>query len=636
MTLYSIKMRAAKNGQHVSGAEKILPENAAAETAAALTSRALHHSLGQADFINLKIEAVREEEILHLPALPVSSHPAATVQESLQIMSRLLRELGLPDPEQIVKLLQNAAPMRGAILFDAATCNRLEVDHERGVRVTYMDAAGQTDGSCCKNHFREALVLATKVAHAPGMLAEICISDDPDYVTGYLASLKHGYVRLAPLKNTGDAHGGRVFICDSRLAKPQAIIDFLEKQKVLVEHMPQTQAAVLKQENPAARLTNSLKQLQSQQLYRTMRTMDSQQSRHVTCNNKKMLMLSSNSYLDLAAHPLVKQAAANAALHWGAGSGGSRLTTGTLRLHRELEKALADFKHTESSLLFNTGYMANVGTIAALADRDSIIFSDEYNHASIIDGCRLSGAKIVVYRHNDMNDLRKKLQQHPCTHGLIVSDAVFSMDGDIVNLPQLTALGRQYGLLTMIDEAHATGVIGTTGQGTAEYYHYSCQPDITMGTLSKSLGSEGGFVCASQTIIDYLINKARSFIFSTAICPAAVAAAQKALSLLSATPQMVQKLQHNTRYFCQQLQAEGIAATSETAIIPIMIGDEEKALLIAEELYQKGILIPAIRYPTVARGQARLRAALMASHTEDDLQKAAVKISQAMQKYGCL
>lgn len=627
MTMYSIKMRASKNNRHISGAEKIIPAADVAKAVNTLTDRALHHALGQADFVNLKIEAVNDGELLHLPALPVTASPAASVEESFSMMRQLLLQLKISEPDTIIDMLRQARPMRGAVLYDVATRSRLELDQERGIRVTYMDAA-QSCLDNSKNHFREALVLATKVANTPGMLAEICISDDPDYVTGYLASSRHGYIRLSPLKTAGDCHGGRIFIFDSSKADPQAAITFLEKQKVLVDGIPAAAPVDIYTE-----LKNKLQQLQQENLYRSMRIMDSQQSSHVHTGGREMLLLSSNSYLDLAAAPEVKQAAAQAALTWGAGSGGSRLTTGTMRLHEELENALARFKHTEAALLFNTGYMANLGIISAFADKESVIFSDEYNHASIIDGCRLSGAKIIVYKHNDMEDLENKLQQTAYRKGLIVSDAVFSMDGDIADLPQLTELGKRYGLLTMVDEAHATGVIGAAGKGIAEYYNYSCQADITMGTLSKALGSEGGFVCADQLFIDYLANKARSFIFSTSQCPAALGAALKSLQLLEAQPEMVQRLQHNIRFFCRCLQEKGIAADSETAIIPIIIGDEAVALNISQELYEQGILIPAIRYPTVAKGAARLRAALMSTHTDAELRQAAKAIGAAVNKY---
>lgn len=631
MPLYSIKMRAAKGDLHVSGAERIIPQADISGAVSALTERALHHGLGRADFINIKMEEVKPEQLEYLDALPVSKRPAKTVEETYKIMHSMLCELGLKaKADELIDLLRHNHPMRGAVLYDVATSKRLEPDKERGIRVTYMDAAGAASSSSCKNHFREAIVLATKVVHAPGVLAELCLSDDPDYLVGYLASLKHGYVRLMPMKEMGNPHGGRVFIFDSTKAKAEDAIDYLEKQRVLVRGLPVEKPA---NPDPQQIFADELNRLKEQSLYRTMRTMDSQQSKYVEMQGHKILLFASNSYLDLAADTRIKEAAAEAALKWGAGSGGSRLTTGNLALHEALENKLAEFKGTEAALVFNTGYMANVGIISALCDSESVIFSDEYNHASIIDGARLSKARIVVYKHNDMQDLEAKILATPCSKGLIVSDAVFSMDGDIIDLPAFVALGQKYHLLTMIDEAHATGVIGKTGHGTVEHFGNIARPDILMGTLSKSLGAEGGYACASKVIIEYLKNKARSFIFATSQAPATLAAALKAIEVLEAEPQRAQNLQHNVEFFLNALHAEGVEAYSPTAIIPIIIGDEATALKVADELLAHGVLAPAIRYPTVAKGTARLRIALMATHTEEELAKTAKLIGEAIRKY---
>ncbi len=631
MPLYSIKMRASKGDLHVSGAERIIEQNNITAAVSALTERALHHGLGRADFINVKMEEVSPSQLQYLDALPVSKRPAQTVEETYQIMKELLCELGLASKaDELITLLRCNHPMRGAVLYDVATSTRLEPDHERGIRVTYMDAASAASASSCKNHFREALVLATKVVHAPGIIAELCLSDDPDYLVGYLASVKHGYVRLMPMKEPGNPHGGRVFIFDSTKAKAEDAIAYLEKQRVLVRGLPVEKPA---NPDPQQIFADELKRLQKQSLYRSMRTMDSEQSRYVTMQGRKTLMLASNSYLDLAADPRVKQAAAEAALKWGAGSGGSRLTTGNLALHQALEAKLAQFKGTEAALVFNTGYMANVGIISALCDSESVIFSDEYNHASIIDGARLSKARIVVYKHNDMQDLEAKILATPCSKGLIVSDAVFSMDGDIIDLPAFVALGKKYHLLTMIDEAHATGVIGKTGHGTVEHFGGTAYPDILMGTLSKALGAEGGYACSSRIIIEYLKNKARSFIFATAQAPATLAAALRAIEVLEAEPQRAQSLQHNVDLFLNALHAEGVEAASPTAIIPVIIGDEATALKVADELLANGVLAPAIRYPTVAKGTARLRIALMATHTQKELTQTAKLIGTAIRKY---
>lgn len=631
MPLYSIKMRAAKGDLHVSGAERIIPQADVSEAVSALTERALHHGLGRADFINIKMEEVQGTQLEYLDALPVANRPAQTVEETYQLMRSMLCELGLEaKADELIDLLRHNHPMRGAVLYDVATSTRLEPDKERGIRVTYMDAAGAASSGSCKNHFREAIVLATKVVHAPGVIAELCLSDDPDYLVGYLASLKHGYVRLSPMKEMGNPHGGRVFIFDSTKAKAEDAIYYLEKQRVLVRGLPVEKPA---NPNPQQLFADELNKLKEQSLYRSMRTMDSEQSKYVDMQGRKILMFASNSYLDLAADARVRKAAAEAAINWGAGSGGSRLTTGNTALHEALEHKLAEFKGTEAALLFNTGYMANVGIISALCNSESVIFSDEYNHASIIDGARLSKARIVVYKHNDMRDLEAKILATPCSRGLIVSDAVFSMDGDIVDLPAFVALGKKYHLLTMIDEAHATGVIGKTGHGTIEHFGNAASPDILMGTLSKSLGAEGGYACSSKVIIEYLKNKARSFIFATSQAPATLAAALKAIEVLEAEPQRAQGLQHNVVFFLNALHAEGVEAASPTAIIPVIIGDEATALKVADELLANGILAPAIRYPTVAKGTARLRIALMATHTEDELARTAKLIGAAIRKY---
>lgn len=633
MNLFSVKMRATKNAKHISGAEKIITKSDLHSTIANMTTRALDHDLGTADFINLKIEALPAQDIRYLPALPVSSHRGTSMTKSFAVMEQKLQELGINDAQPLINMLQTCHNMRGAILYDIRTGQRTEPDPQRGVRVTYMDSCLNTTGLAHKNHFCEALVLATKVAHAPGMLAEICISDDPDYTTGYLASLQHGYVRLNPLKTKGSAYGGRIFIFDSSIAPAEKVISYLEEEKVLVTGMDSSCFTRTSITDFAAAELSKIKQ---QQLYRSMTAISTPQSKNIQIGTAKKLLFSSNDYLDLADNTEVRQAAAEAALAWGAGTGGSRLTTGTNELHVQLEHKLAAFKGTEAALLFNTGYTANLGVLSCLADTETVIFSDEYNHASIIDGCRLSKAKIVVYKHNDMQDLEHKIQTTAYNKGIIVSDSVFSMDGDIVNLPQLTALGKKYNLFTIIDEAHATGVIGSSGKGAVQHYNYTCAPDLIIGTLSKALGSEGGFACGSKVIIDYLVNKARSFIFSTSQNPASLGAALKSLEILTASAAPVTALQQNVRYFQHSLQRKGISVTAETAIIPLIIGSEETALQIAQELYEAGFLISAIRYPTVAKNTARLRIALMSTHTHDELDRLAEAIYQALLKHHLL
>ena len=648
MSIYSLKMRASKHTgsvqEHVSGAEKILPQQELPQQMEALLSRALHHAKGKADFINLKIEAVAPENLQYIEALPVSIHEAANPAEGRQFMCQIMMELGLtPDKcQKILELFQATYGMRGAMLLDVDTLERLEPDQQRGIRATYMDSIapkGEAKAICDgKNHFQEALVLASKVLSAPNIIGELCMSDDPDYITGYIATRDKGYIRITQLKEMGCPDGGRIFLYRGPKSQVNDCIKYLQEQRVLVKNVPanpygnNTPNPNSAPNKPWQIFQDILAQKKSQQLYRNTKEISSAQAAHIVYQGQNQLMLASNDYLGLIDHPEVKEAAKEAINIYGVGSGGSRLTTGTLPLHNQLETALASFKHTEKALIFNTGYMANVGIISALGVKDSIIFSDELNHASIIDGCRLSHAKTVVYKHNDMKDLAEKLQEHAGCQGLIVTDAVFSMGGDIAPLPDIMALAEQYHVLTMVDEAHATGVIGATGQGIVEHFGLKRQPDVLMGTLSKALAAEGGYVCGSRLLIDYLRNTARSYIFSTSLSPAVLAAATKALELLELQPSMVHQLQENTRIFCKTLQQEGIEAHSDTAIVPIVLHDEELALRVAEELNRQNIFISPIRYPTVPKGQAMLRTALMATHTPEELRQAAHTIGQTISR----
>ena len=384
---------------------------------------------------------------------------------------------------------------------------------------------------------------------------------------------------------------------------------------------------------------DALESARASNTYRTLRHIVSPEASHVkiACNGSghaptDTLLLASNSYLDLSNIDGLKRSMADAVLKWGTGSGGARLTTGNKTPHDELEECIAQFKGEEAAITFNTGYMANVGTISALCGKNDFVFSDELNHASIIDGIRLSRASCKVYRHNDIADLERAIaeakQDARPFRGLIVTDAVFSMDGDLANMPELLRVAREQDVLLMIDEAHATGVVGKTGRGLAE--HYGCaHADVTIGTLSKAVAAEGGFVAGRQQLIDFLRNKARSFIFTTAMAPAVAAAARNNLRYIGSHPERVRQLQDNVKFFCEALKREGLGVQpSPSAIVPIVVGDEARALEVSATLQERGILIPAIRYPTVARGQARLRASLMATHTQEELQTAATAISQ--------
>lgn len=359
---------------------------------------------------------------------------------------------------------------------------------------------------------------------------------------------------------------------------------------------------------------------------------------HVSYQGNNYLMLASNNYLGLTHNPVVQEAAAAAALTYGTGSGGSRLTTGTYPLYEELEQAVATFKGAEAAVVFNTGYMANVGVLSALVGPGDTIFSDELNHASIIDGCRLSRAETVIYRHNDSADLADKLRRHGGSGlRLVVTDGVFSMDGDIAPLDAIVAAAEQYGAVVMVDDAHATGVIGPGGRGTAAHYGLKGRVAVQMGTLSKALAAEGGYIAGSRTLIEYIVNKARSFIFSTALAPATVAAARAAIGVLDGNPALVERLRHNAVFLREQLSGAGLTVgEGATPIIPVLVGEAAGAVALAGELRQAGIIVSAIRPPTVPDGTSRLRVTVSAAHTEEELAAAAREIAASASRLGIL
>ena len=349
-------------------------------------------------------------------------------------------------------------------------------------------------------------------------------------------------------------------------------------------------------------------------------------------DDKEYLMMASNNYLGLTFDTRVIEGALKGAQQYGTGSGGSRLVSGTFPLFTELERSLAKFKNTEKALVFNTGYMANVGTISAVADKNTIIFSDALNHASIIDGCRLSRGSVKAYSHCDVDELKYLLKQvDRNARKLIVTDGVFSMDGDIAPLDKLYELSRDYNALLMVDDAHATGTIGN-GHGTAAYFGLEKEVDIQLGTLSKSLGSVGGYVAANSTIIDYLVNTSRSFIFSTALSPADIGASLTALQILETDATVLGRLQANVNYMADQLLSMGIDATNETPIFPILIGSNEDTLAVSDYLYEAGIIGTAIRPPTVPIGESRIRLTVTAAHNKKQIDFVCQSLHNAMKQ----
>ncbi len=382
-------------------------------------------------------------------------------------------------------------------------------------------------------------------------------------------------------------------------------------------------------------IAERLEELRDRGLYRRLHLISGPQGPRVTLDGRPVLLLCSNNYLGLADHPRVRGAAAEAAMRWGAGAGASRLISGNMQLHRSLEDRLATFKGYESALLFGSGYLANTGTIAALAGEGEIIFSDELNHASIIDGCRLSRAETFVYRHGDVEHLAWGLREAGGRGSLIVSDGVFSMDGDIAPLEQLTTLARDHRCRLMIDEAHATGALGPGGRGSVAAAGLSGEVDVVMGTLGKALGSYGAYVCASRELTDHLLNTARSFIFSTAPPPPVIAAGLAALELLESHPHRVERLMENAVTLRTALLAEGLSAgDSSTQIVPVEVGDSTRTMELSERLLERGVFAQGIRPPTVAHGSSRLRFTVMSTHRRGELERAAKLTGAAARELG--
>jgi glycine C-acetyltransferase/8-amino-7-oxononanoate synthase len=378
-----------------------------------------------------------------------------------------------------------------------------------------------------------------------------------------------------------------------------------------------------------------LAELRRRGLHRRLRLIEGPQGPRVLLDGAEVLLLCSNNYLGLADHPKVRAAAADAAERFGAGAGASRLVSGTMSLHRTLEQRLADFKGAQAALLFGSGYLANTGVVAALAGRGEVIFSDELNHASIIDGCRLSRAEAFVYRHRDTEHLEWGLRRAGGRAGMIVTDSVFSMDGDVAPLPDLHGLAKRHGCKLVVDEAHGTGVLGPGGRGAVAAAGLSGEVDVVVGTLGKALGGYGAYVCTREEIAELLINTARPFIYSTAPPPPSVGAALAALALLRDRPGMAEQLRRNAATLREALGAYGLdLGASRTQIVPVVVGDARRAMALCEHALDRGVFAQAIRPPTVPEGTSRLRLAVMATHSADELRAAARVIGRSARELG--
>jgi len=382
----------------------------------------------------------------------------------------------------------------------------------------------------------------------------------------------------------------------------------------------------------------ALEELRRAGLLRELRTIDSAAGARVRLDGREVLLLCSNDYLGLAGHPAVREAAADAALRWGAGAGASRLVSGNLALHERLEAELAAFKGTEACLLFGSGYLANLGVIAALAGRDAVVLSDAHNHASIVDGCRLARAETVVYEHGDLDALAAGLRRTRGRRALVVTDAVFSMDGDRAPLEGIVGLARHHGARLLVDEAHATGVLGPGGRGLVAELGLQREVDVTVGTLGKALGSYGAFVTCTRQMAAFLLNRARTAMFSTALPPPAAGAALEALRLVREEQALLQRLHANARTLREALDAHGLrtppGGEATMPIVPVMVGDPRAAMVLCEAALARGVFAQAIRPPTVPAGTSRLRLVATAAHEGVDLRAAAATLGAAASDRG--
>src|SRR5437016_1928995 len=396
--------------------------------------------------------------------------------------------------------------------------------------------------------------------------------------------------------------------------------------------MSETATMTLKQ-NPLQYVTEQLKEMREKGVAPKLRVLEGEQKPVCIFDGKEVINLASNNYLGLTTHKTLRKAALDAVKRYGVGAGAVRTIAGTMRLHMELEEQIAAFKNVEACVVFQSGFTANAGTVSAVLGKEDLIISDELNHASIIDGARLSKATIKVFKHKDVKDCERILQENANVPGkkLIITDGVFSMDGDIAPLPELCELAEKYNCIMMVDDAHAAGVLGRGGRGTVDHHQCHGRVHIQVGTLSKAIGTMGGYVCGSRDLIDFLYLRARPFLFSTSHPPATAAACQAAFALLDSPEgeKLVKKLWANTKFFKRELKRRGFQfKVSETPIIPIHVGDAAKAFEFSKKLFEAGVFAPAVGYPIVAEGKARLRAIVSAAHKRDQLLKAADTLAE--------
>jgi glycine C-acetyltransferase len=390
--------------------------------------------------------------------------------------------------------------------------------------------------------------------------------------------------------------------------------------------------------DPLAYLGEEIGSLKQQNLFRRLRVLDDEQKARTTVDGKNVVNLSSNNYLGLTTHPRLRAQALLALERFGVGSGSVRTIAGTLEIHLELERRLAEFKKVEAVVVFQSGFTANAGTVSAILTKDDVVISDELNHASIIDGCRLSRATIKVFPHKDVEAARRIAHSLPAgQRKLLITDGVFSMDGDLGNLPALCEVAEETGCIMMVDDAHASGVFGANGRGTVDHFNVHGRIDVQVGTLSKAFGSLGGYVAGNRNLIEFLYHRARPFLFSTSHPPSVAASCIAALDVLLEEPQIIERLWENTRFFKEGLVRLGFdTGLSESPITPVMAGEGQRAMKLSDRLFEEGVFAQGIAFPTVARDKARVRTIVTATHTREDLEFALDKFAKVGRELGMI
>ena len=391
-------------------------------------------------------------------------------------------------------------------------------------------------------------------------------------------------------------------------------------------------------------LSDQLNELKNKGTYFRLRVLEDEQEPVCTFDGKRVINLASNNYLGLTTHPKLREAALDATRRYGVGSGAVRTIAGTMKIHLELEEKIARFKNVEACVVFQSGFAANAGTVSAILGKEDFIISDELNHASIIDGARLSRAKILVFRHKDIAHAEEQLASVKDQPGrkLLITDGVFSMDGDIGPLPALCSLAEKYGAIMMVDDAHASGVLGRHGRGTIDHFNVHGRVDVQVGTLSKAIGALGGYVCGSRDLIEFLYHRARPFLFSTSHPPSVAATCIAAFDVLEQEPERIEKLWENTRFFKKELGRLGFniggvnTPASETPITPIIVGEGRVAMEFSRELFKEGVLGTGIAFPTVPEGKARIRTIMTATHTHEQLEQALEILEKAGKRMGII